>query len=145
MTEHQIRIRFEESWGPEGISIRKCLALVLRKTPRGAWCKRLCKGYSWQPDAFELEVDGETSHYDTYGKEFFVLDGSGKRRFHETPKQAWDCYRRRKRHSVSFAERRYLIQKEAAELAQKQGEEPPEGKKLRNNPEWNSALDWSEY
>lgn len=144
MSEQSVRVRFEESWGPEGVTIVKALALVIRKTPCGAWCKRLRYAYRFEQGAILLEVDGKTSHYNTMGKEFFVLDGAGKRRFHETPKQAWDCYRRRKGHAVAFAERRYNIQKAAAELCA-DVEEPPLGRELTVNPAWNRALCWDEY
>lgn len=139
MTDPNVRVRFAESWGPEGVTIVKMLALVVRKTPKGAWCRRLMDGYIWQPD--KLEIGGGLMA--PYGKEFFVLDGFGSRKYHETDELAWRFYKARKRHAVTFAERRYRIQKEAAALCENV-EQPPESGKLTVNPEWNRALSWSE-
>lgn len=141
MTEHNIRVRFEENWGPSGISIVKSFAIVLRKTPKGAWCRRLAPGYAWQREAIQLGVDD--CLMTPCGKEFFVLDGFGSRKYHETDELAWRFYKARKRHAVTFAERRYRIQKEAAALCENV-EQPPESGKLTVNPEWNRALSWSE-
>lgn len=144
MSIPDVRVRFEESWGAEGVTIRKALALVLRKTPKGAWCRRLRYGYHFEREAFKLEIDGREHSVVPHGKEFFVLDGLGARKFHETDQGAWNHYRRRKVHAVSFAERRYNIQKAAAELCA-DVEEPPKGRELTVNPAWNRALNWDEY
>lgn len=140
MGDHQVRVRFEEIWCPKGVTIVKRLALVLRKTPKGAWVRRLTPGYGWQSGS--VEIDGNTLA--PHGKEFFVLDGLGDRKFHETEQGAWNHYRRRKISAVSFAERRYRIQEAAAALCA-YVEEPPVGRELTVNPAWNQALCWDEY
>lgn len=75
---NEFRYRYDSAITYDGILIELRLFKVVKKTPAGAWCQMFYDGY-------------------LYGKKFFVLDGNGKRKCHETKEMAWNSFKIRKR------------------------------------------------
>lgn len=85
------RWRYVDSFDEEGeyeVAVLRCIEI--RKTSKGAWCKQ-AYGYRKWGDASDSPL-----RWAVTGKEFFVLDGTGRRRYHQTLKDAWRSYGHRK-------------------------------------------------
>lgn len=84
--EQVFRYRYQDNVTPEGVEITLLRFIEVKKTPAGAWVEQY-----WGPGWYR-------------GKKFFVLDGSGKRRCHQTKEQAWASFRIRKQRQKFHAE-----------------------------------------
>ena len=78
------RYRYVDLVTEEGIELYIEEWAELKKTPRGAWVQRLYMGHR-------------------SGKQYFVLDGPGRRRCHQTKELAWESFKLRKKWQASRA------------------------------------------
>lgn len=129
MTEHVYRFRYETELTPEGVKINILKARVVRKTPKGAWVVQV-----WEYPRGVLMLSG---------KKFFVLDGPGKRRYHETLEQAWASFKIRKAAALRHAKHRMRM----AEVSMGFGKTFTIAPTLSHVivPEWLGEYDFSEY
>ncbi len=93
--EQVFRYRYSENVTPEGVEITLSKFIEVKKTPAGAWVEQYFAG------GFGI----------FRGPKFFVRDGTGKRRCHQTKEQAWNSFRIRKQRQKFHAE---LTAKKAA-------------------------------